>query len=615
MGCLVIYLALALRLFDIQVGEKSNLPRSPHLLRTPIYRERGAILDRNRNRLAFSVAAVGVNVDARQVKDPMAAAHKLGPLLGILPEELEPRLASGRGYVKLASKVDPEIADEIRKLRIPGIGFEREYRRFYPNGPMLSTLLGFVGADGTGLEGLEYRFEELLNAERGFKISTKTVRGHDLPGGVLERHPATGGASLHLTVDEIIQHLVERELDDIERRYQPKSAFLLVMEPSTGEILAWGVRPGFDPNSYQAFPQDTWRNRMVTDIFEPGSTFKIVTAAAALEDQVVDLDTRFECPGHVELWGNTIRCTGVHGEIALPDIIAKSCNVGIIKIGQVLGPKNFYYYMRKFGFGAKTELPVSAETPGILREPERWSGLSIGALSMGQEISVTAVQMAAAIAAVANGGTLIQPRLIRRIVDADGEELPLPPELQSRARRVVSTGTCEKIVRMMSEVVVRGTGRRGRIDTWQAAGKTGTAQKLGMRTGAAEDERFVASFVGFLPVRDPRALIYIVVNEPKGERREIGGGTIAAPAFKNLAPKIMIYRDVPPDDVAEGAASSQPLPGPMTRLEGPAALPPPLQQQAPGPSPEERRAAAPGVVYISSDPIQEILARESRGAP
>jgi stage V sporulation protein D (sporulation-specific penicillin-binding protein) len=599
--CLVTYGALALRLFSIQVSGDSKLKNNPHLRRFVLHRARGPILDRNGNRLAFSVSAVGVNVDARQVPDPGQAASQLSSLLGIPPEELAPKLRSGRGYVKLADRVDPEVAAQIRKLRIPGIGYEQEYRRFFPNGSMLSSLLGFVGRDGKGLEGLEHRFNSILEAQAGWKISTRTVRGHDLPGGELERHDPTGGASIYLTVDGIIQHLVERELDEIERLYEPKSAFLLVMEPSSGEVLAWGSRPGFDPNTYQTYPRSTWRNRMITDIFEPGSTFKIITAAAALEDRVLDLETRFNCPGFIKLWDHTIGCHGVHGMLTLPDIIAKSCNVGIIKIGQVLGPENFYYYMRKFGFGVKTGVPLAGESNGILRKPRKWSGLSIGALSMGQEIGVTALQVAAAIGAVANGGSLIRPRLVHRIVGKEGEELPLTEELQTVKRTVISPETCDKIIRMMSEVVVRGTGKRGRVDTWQAAGKTGTSQKLGTRRRFGEHEKYVASFIGFLPVRDPKALIYIVVNEPKGSRREIAGGAMAAPSFRRLAPKIMIYRDVPPDDAVMGLRSA-----PEGEGEG-LAVPP--THRAVGPA---GTAVRSDTVYIESDPIQDLLAREAR---
>lgn len=605
-ACVLVYLGLTLRLFHIQVSEDALPSRNPHMKKTLLHRERGSISDRNGNPLAFSVPAVGVNLDARKVEEESEArefAAQLGPLLGILPEELVPKMASERGYVKLASKVDPEIASEIRKLRIPGVGFEQEYRRFYPNGSMLSTLLGFVGRDETGLEGIEYRFDEVLQAAPGVKWSIKTVRGHDLPGSVLRYDPPTGGHTVYLTVDEIVQHLVEKELDEIERLYEPKSAFLLVMDPQNGELLAWGSRPGFDPNVYQAYPQETWRNRVITDIFEPGSTFKIITAAAAVEDRVLSLDTTFECPGFVKLWGNAIGCTSVHGELTLPDIIAKSCNVGIIKIGQVLGPRNFYYYMRKFGFGAKTGLPLNAETPGILRPPEKWSGLSIGALSMGQEVGVTAVQMATAISAVANGGTLHPPKVIHRIETRDGREVPLPAGLAAdRSRRVISPETAERIIQMMSEVVVRGTGRRGRVDTWQAAGKTGTSQKLGLRGRFGEGEKFVASFVGFLPVRDPKALIYIVVNEPKGKRSEIAGGTMAAPTFQRLAPKIMIYRDVPPDDAAEGVADRR-APGAswIDRSQSPTSA-------RPGPAGPVVRQ---DVLYIGNDPIQDILAKES----
>ncbi len=598
---LLALVALSVRLFQIQVPQSPLPQRNPHLKRITLHRERGAIRDRNGNRLAFSVPAMGVVADARKL-DPEGAgdaARRLGPLLGIPPEELAAKLGSGRGYESLAHRIDPEVADQIRKLRIPGISFEQEYRRFYPNGSMASSLLGFVGQDDKGLEGLEFRYEDALSAVAGEKVVLQTLRGFDLPGGVLEVKPASGAADVYLTIDEIVQHLAEKELDEIERLYQPRSAFLMVTNPQTGEILAWGVRPGFDPNAYQAYPEDSWRNRMVTDFFEPGSTLKIITAAAALEDRVLETETVFECPGWVKLWGHAIGCTGVHGTVTLPDIIAKSCNTGIIKVGQVLGPKNLYYYLRKFGFGEPTGLPHPAETPGILRFPEKWSGLSIGAISMGQEVAVTAVQMATAIGVIANGGNLVRPRVISRVMAREGARIDDTPEVEVR-HRVISPETARLVREMMGEVVVRGTGRRGRLDTWQAAGKTGTSQKLG--SNLKEGDKFIASFVGFLPVKDPKALIYIVINEPKGKRTEIDGGLIAAPAFRRLAPKIMIYLDVPPDEPEVGAAAA----APANRPADPGIAP------APG-VPGARASAAPelpGSMLPSQAPPSSVALRD-----
>lgn len=618
LGSLVVLLVLVARLFQLQIPADAFPARNPHLKRVVLHRERGAILDRNGNRLAFSIPAMGVQCDTRQIPDPERVAELLGPLLGIVPEELAKRLGSGRGYELLAHKVDPEVADQIRKLRIPGLGFEQEYRRFYPNGSMASTLLGFVGSDGHGLEGIEHRYEDVLAAVPGEKVVLQGLRGFELPGGVLRVDPPKGAADVYLTIDEIIQHLAEKELDNIERSYRPKSASLLVMDPNTGEILAWAGRPGFDPNSYQAYPKWSWRNRMITDIFEPGSTFKIITAAAALEDKVLELGTRFECPGYAKLWGHVIGCTGNHGEVALPDIIAKSCNTGIIKIGHVLGPQDLYYYTRKFGFGQETGLPLPGETAGILRVPEKWSGMSIGAISMGQEVGVTAVQMASAISAIANGGLLIEPRIVSKILDRDGNRVDKGPDVVVK-HRVIERGTAETITRLMSEVVVRGTGRRGRVDTWQAAGKTGTSQKLGMRTAAGESEKFVASFVGFLPVRSPRILIYIVINEPTGEG--FRGGEIAAPSFSTLAPKIMIYRDIPPDteplpaldapDVPQTAARTE-LPPPRFAEDPPALALPGGRAPPRGPDGSDRAAVPVGldVLYIADDAVQDVLSSQ-----
>lgn len=586
-----VFLGLALRLFQIQISENDILSRSSHLRKDKLYRERGSIRDRNGNRLAFSIPAVGVNLDSRRLANPIEqerAAQSLGALLGIPSDELLPKLASGRAYIKLASKVDSEIADSIRRLRIPGIGFETEFRRVYPNGKMAASLLGFVGRDDTGLEGVEYSFEDYLRAEPGYKISMKAGGRVVVPGSTLEIQPPTGGDSVYLTIDEIIQHLVENELEEIFRRYEPKSAFILVMDPKNGEILALGARPSFDPNSYGSFPQSTWRNRAITDIFEPGSTFKIITAAAALDLDKLELDTPFECPGFIKLYDNAIGCTSTHGDLTLPDIIAKSCNVGIIKIGRVISPPDFYDYMQRFGFGQKTGLPFAGETKGILRAPKDWSGISIGALSIGQEVGVTVVQMASAISAVANGGVYNAPRLIDHIETADGELRELPWVKDRPPRRIIQAKTAKTISKMMTEVVVRGTGRRGSVDTWQAAGKTGTSQKLGMRRSFDQDEGYVASFVGYLPVRDPQALIYVVINEPKGTRSEIGGGSMAAPSFQHLAPKIMIYRDVPPDEgQLKDTLRSQGAGGPLSEEGGEASL--------------------SDVVYIGDDPIQRLL--------
>jgi cell division protein FtsI/penicillin-binding protein 2 len=503
----------------------------------------------------------------------------------------------GRRFVWIKRKLEPRehelVASLIASQKIKGLGFRKEYRRVYPNSSLMAQVLGFTGTDEEGLEGLEHKYDHVLGGKPGERMVVVGANGMVLHE-VVRRKPE-GYHDLHLTVDHVIQHYVERELDKAYALHNPKHCFAAAMDPMTGEILAMAARPTFDPNAYRESDREFWRNRIVSDTFEPGSTFKLVTASAALEDKRVVPTDSFHCPGQIVLWDMPIHCTGVHGEVTLEQVIEKSCNFGAIKVGMLQGPKNLYYYIRKFGFGERTGIDLPSEVDGLVRPPEQWSGVSIGAVSIGQEIAVSGIQMLAAVSAIANGGRLVKPQIIKKITDVETGAVLSESQLDAR-HRVISPATAEHVARMMTMVTRSGSGTLGALDDYPVAGKTGTSEKL----GRAKEEglmRYVASFVGFVPVHDPKVVIYVVLNEPKGER--VSGGAMAAPVFREIARQIMLVKKVAPEMGA--GAPTVPLPAPaggrgvrVTEDEEEAAAPPPPSGSgAPG-SEEDDEAPSDG---------------------
>lgn len=563
------YLGLLVRLFYIQVRQADHwAAQSRHMRTIKIPRPRGTITDRNGNRLALSMPVQSLFADPAIIEDRDAAAAALAPILSVEFPALRAMFETPRRFVWVARHLDRAVAERVKALNIRGLAFRQEYRRYYPNGQLAANLLGFVGMDGQGLEGIEFQHDAILAAQAGEKLVLSGLKGLEIPQGDVVVREAEGGDTVELTVDEVIQHLAEKEIHDLYQTWQPKSCFIIVTQPRTGELLACAVRPTFDPNDFGAFPDYTYKNRAITDLYEPGSVFKIVPAAASLEDTRVAPQTCFNCPGFIKLYGITMGCTGIHGDVSLRQIIEKSCNTGIAKVGRLLGPESLYYYIRKFGFGEKSDVDLPGERLGLVRLPKEWSGLSTAAISMGQEIGVTGIQMMDAVCTIANGGLLLQPRVVRRVLSPDGRIVRRDAAVEIR-RRVVSEGVAHELANMMSRVVVRGTGTRGRLDLYRAAGKTGTSQKL----GAGVAGRYVVSFAGFVPVEEPAVAIYIVVNEPQGEK--VSGGKVAAPAFRHLAGKVMLYLGVPPDQVAGAEAVDD-------RPEDEEPPPPPVRAAVPG---------------------------------
>jgi len=505
--------------------------------------ERGPIVDRRGAPLATSTSTESLFAQPRGVGDPVRVAARLAPLLGMPEREIHAALTAPRSFVWLRRKLPPALAAEIRALREPGLGFVPEPLRLYPNRELAAHALGFEGAEG-GLEGIERAWNDELAGTPGKAIAGRDALGREVATQVVLQSPSPGHGVM-LTLDRTIQYVAEREIDVAYRRTGAKAALVLVMDPRTGDILALAIRPTFNPNAFQDVPSgEVWRNRAVTDPFEPGSTFKVVLAAAALEEGVVRPDDRiYGENGAITIARATIHDWKKYGWLTFAEVLQNSSNVGSIKVGLSLGRDRYYRYMTAFGFGAPTGVGLAGESRGLLREPGRWSALSLPTMSIGQEISVTPVQLVAAFGAVANGGVLMQPRLVRAVFDDEGRETR---RFEPRAvRRVISPDTARTLTRLLVGVVEAGTGHLAAIPGYDVAGKTGTAQKLDPATKRYSHAPGVLSFVGWVPADEPRFVMLVLLDEPKNEK---WGSEAAAPIFAAIGRDILRYLEVPPRD-------------------------------------------------------------------
>jgi cell division protein FtsI (penicillin-binding protein 3) len=505
--------------------------------------QRGPIVDRQGAPLATSSPAESLFAQPRAVGDPVRVAARLAPLLEATERELHAALTSGKSFVWLRRRLPPAIVAAVKALREPGLGFLPESLRLYPNRELAAQVIGFEGVDG-GLEGVERAFDDALSGTPGRAVVGRDALGRDVVAETVLQEPLPGHGVM-LTLDRTIQYLAEREIDAAWRRTQAKAAMVVALEPRTGDVLAIAVRPTFNPNTFLDVPsRDHWRNRAVTDPFEPGSTFKVILAAAALEEGVIRPDDRIWAEnGSITIARTTIRDWKKYGWLTFAEVLQNSSNVGSIKVGLALGRERYYRYMTAFGFGAPTGVGLAGESRGQLRDPQRWSGLSLPTMSIGQEVSVTALQMVAAFGAIANGGTLMQPRLVRALFDAQGRETrrfePRP------VRQVISPETARTLTRLMTQVVAAGTGHNAAIAGYDVAGKTGTAQKLDPVTRRYSRKPGVLSFVGFAPADEPRVVMLVMLDEPKGEK---WGSEAAAPIFSAIGGEVLRYLEVPPRD-------------------------------------------------------------------
>ena len=555
------FAGVAGRLVWLQVvrqGDLGQLAERQYSRTVVLHAQRGPIVDRHGAPLATSTAAESLFANPRAVGDPVRAAARLAPLVGVPVAELHAALTGPRTFVWLRRRLPPAVADRVRALREPGLGFVPEPLRIYPNRELAAHVLGFEGVDG-GLEGVERAWDATLTGTPGKAVVGRDALGRDVLTEQLLRAPQAGHGVM-LTLDRTIQHIAERELDAAYRRSRAKAAMAVVMEPRTGDLLAVAVRPTFNPNAFMDAPRESWRNRAITDPFEPGSTFKAILAAAALEEGVVRPDDKiFGENGSITVARTTIRDWKKYGWLTFTEVMQNSSNVGTIKVGLALGRDRYYKYMTAFGFGSPTNLGLSGESRGLLREPPRWSLLSLPTLSIGQEVSVTALQLVAAFGALANGGTLMQPRLVSAVVDADGRETQ---RAEPRAvRRVVSPRTAATLTGILTRVVESGTGHNASIPGYDVAGKTGTAQKLDPATRRYSRAAGVLSFVGFVPADRPRLVMLVMLDEPKNER---WGSEAAAPVFAAIAGETLRYLEVAPRDTAPLPIVAGPAPdGPV----------------------------------------------------
>jgi cell division protein FtsI (penicillin-binding protein 3) len=528
---------------------------------------RGPIVDRHGVVLAASSPAESLFAQPRAVGDPVRVAARLAPLIGVPQRDIHVALVSGRPFVWLKRRVPPATAAAVRELREPGLALIPEPLRLYPNRELAAHVVGFEGVDG-GLEGIERAWNDTLVGTPGKAVVDRDALGRDVVTEHVLVRPAPGHGVM-LTIDTNIQYVAEREIDAAWRRTGAKGAMAVVMDPRTGDVLAMALRPTFNPNAFLDVPsRDVWRNRAVTDPFEPGSTFKAILAAAALEEGVVRPDDAiFAENGQITIAKTTIHDWKPYGWLTFAEVLENSSNVGSIKVGLKLGAPRYYRYMTAFGFGAPTGLGLPGESRGLLREPPRWSPLSLPTMSIGQEVSVTAVQMVAAFGAIANGGTLMRPRVVRAVFDADGREIrrfePTP------VRQVITPATAGTLTRLLTGVVAHGTGHYAAIPGYDVAGKTGTAQKLDPVTRRYARTPGVLSFVGFAPASDPRFVMLVALDEPKNEK---WGSEAAAPIFSAIGREILRYLDVLPQDstpvqIVTGAGADAPA-VPRVRLIG-----------------------------------------------
>jgi cell division protein FtsI (penicillin-binding protein 3) len=553
---------------------------------------RGPILDRDLRPLAVSVDADSLYAVPQDVADPPATASALARALSLDAAgraEVLTQLQKSKAFAWIRRKVDPAAARRVRELQLDGIGFLTEHRRYYPQRELAAHVLGYVGLDNKGMSGVEYEFESLIRGRSAKVIVYTDARRR--PVAQTER-PSTEGASVVLSLDERIQHVAERELERSVRETRARAGMVIVVEPFSGEVLAMAGNPTFNPNHYGDFPVEAWNNRALSDIFEPGSVFKIVTAAAALQEKVVGTGEVLDCGnGEIDIAGTLIHDHAPFDRLTFTQAVVKSSDIGMIRVGQRLGRTNFYRYVHAFGFGEPTGVDLPGESAGLLRPISQWSALSLPSMSFGQEIGVTGLQMTMAAAAVANGGYLMKPIAVKRVEDENGRVLREDKPVV--VRRVLDPDTVDTLTEILRDVVREGTGRRAAVPGYVVAGKTGTAQKFDDKDQKYSMKDHVASFVGFTPAARPALVILASLDTPQGDHNE--GGDVAAPLFARVAEGALRILAVPPDDagrVLHAVAAAPPSVVPASFRREPARPVAPPAVDEPGLMPDLRGRSA-----------------------
>jgi cell division protein FtsI (penicillin-binding protein 3) len=504
--------------------------------------KRGIIYDRNLRALAMSVPVKSAFAVPAEIADESLAARLLSGVLGVPRDVLEARMASSRSFVWISRKLPPEKVEAIEGLNLKGIYFQDENQRFYPKRDLAAHVLGFVDPDEKGLAGIEYQLDSQIRSKSEKIVVMADARQRWFDGSEAQREL---GANVVLTLDEKVQYIAQRELLAAIEKTHAVAGSVIVMNPSTGEILAMANWPRFNPNAASEAAAESRMNRAVSALYEPGSTFKLITLAAAFDQDITRPNEVFDCEnGAIYIAGHRIRDHKPFGLLSVADILAKSSDVGAIKIAVRLGAPKLYDYIRAFGFGSPTGVDLPGESRGLLHRLENWSAISIGSVSMGQEIGVTPIQLITAVSAIANGGLLIKPHVVQQIKRGE-RVLPTPVALSGAdPKRVIRPETAATLRRLMEGVVLNGTGAFARLDGWTASGKTGTAQKIDPATGRYSPTQLIASFTGFAPISNPAVTILVSLDSPVGLHE---GGQVAAPVFKRIAEQVLAYLDVPRD--------------------------------------------------------------------
>lgn len=533
------WLILIVRLVQVQGlqhVEYALRAKEQHLRRIELKATRGGILDRNGRELAMDIQAVTFYANPSMVERPEEVANYFASIGSQSLRTLTGQLNSSRRFVYLARQVAEEtLQEQVRSQNFSGVFEYPETKRYYPYGSLAGQLLGHTDIDHNGSEGIEGAFENLLGGTNGLALTYVDSRGRQVPGMQQEHRPPQDGRSLYLTIDAMYQTILEEELERAIGNSAAESGMGIISDPRSGEILALANVPQYNPNNPGSTPATLRRNRVITDPFEPGSTFKVVAASAVLEDGLADTSDSIFCGlGRLVLEnGDVIRDVHPYGTLRFSEVLAKSSNIGTIKLGKRLSSNRLYEYIRCFGFGTRSGIDLPAESPGLFKPLRKWSSRSHETITIGQEISVTALQLVQAFGSIANGGTLMAPRIVKAIVGPDGrleeEKPPLP------IRRVMSPGTASTLRRILAGVVEGGTGRRAHIEGFAIGGKTGTAQQVAKNGKGYDPNSNLVSFIGFLPADNPELLCLIAVTNPRKGR---WGGSIAAPAFKRVVERV-----------------------------------------------------------------------------
>jgi len=566
---LVLFYGLALtilaRAYQFQVLQAANLRRKAdqqyhHLVEIPA--RRGIICDRDGRELAVSRQTFAVCARPDQILNLSEASQRLAKILNHPSRDLLKLLSSSDPFIWVDREVSPEVARQVKLLNLKGIELLPSSRRYYPGGSLAAHVLGFAGVDQEGLkglEGIEYAYDELLRGEPRYLVTERDALGEVIYPRDETLDQENRGADLILTLDKSLQFIAERELRQAVTAHRAKGGCVVGMDPKTGEILFMAVEPSFGPNDFGHENPANFRNRAVTDVFEPGSTFKTFLAGAVIEEGVAHASDVYNCEnGAYTIYDKVINDLEPHGDLTVRQIIAYSSNIGASKLGQKLGKERFYQYITRFGFGSRTGIDFPGERSGAVHPPKSWSPVGVGTISFGQGVSVTALQMVTALSAVANGGVLMKPYLAQRAIRADGTEVVLHrPE---RVARVLSAGTIKELTSILESVVEGdGTGKRAAIEGYRVAGKTGTSQKALKGISGYAPGKYVCSFMGFVPIGDPRLAMIVVIDEPETDLAT--GGRLAAPVFREIARQAMVQLQVPRSDGFEPAiAKSEPKP-------------------------------------------------------